>query len=78
MNINPLSEAKGLLGECATAVEREVDVVELLRFAYYYALKRREREDRACEWLAEHRPDELLRLAAPEEEIVVARRRRRP
>ena len=58
-------EARRLLTECAAVVDDKVDPVDFLRFAYYYALRRQERESQAHTWLNANRPDVAERLAHP-------------
>ena len=72
MNASSLSGAKKLLIEAAGCVERPVAVEELLRFAYYYALHRKEREEKATQWLEIHRPEVASQLAAEHEEAATA------
>lgn len=54
MNANSLAEAKGYLVDAANACERAVPSIELMRFAYYYALARQAREGYAMAVLASH------------------------
>ena len=56
-NAVALASAVMCVEECAAVMNCEATVVELLRFTYYYGMKRQEREKNAKEWLAEHRPD---------------------
>lgn len=63
MNQASQIEAENYIADCVAVLSREVDAVELLRFTYYYAMKRREREDVATEWLETNRPDVVKRLS---------------
>ena len=58
-------EAKRLLGEVAAVVGDKLDGPDFLRFAYYYGLRRQQREDEAQEWLLSHRPELAERLLHP-------------
>ena len=69
MNVDAQADAFELVADCANIVGREVDCVELIRFAYYYALKRRDREEEAQNWLERNRPDVAANLAASGDDV---------
>ena len=65
MNAGSLAAAQAQLAAAASAVERPLDALELLRFAYYFALSRHEREVKATQWLEVHKPEVAAQLAQP-------------